>query len=155
MFVLSVRMSTLKFAGAIVLCLALLVGVFVMADREEPAALETVQYEGVDNESLRRSFLEELGWQLASDSEKADELVLPKTFDRVLSGYNEIQRKQGLDLTKYHGKTVERYTYTVTNYPDYEGTVCANLLIYRGRVIGGDISSSDGKGFVRGLTYPQ
>ncbi|MBR6795474.1 MAG: DUF4830 domain-containing protein [Clostridia bacterium] len=155
MFVLSVRMSTLKFAGAIVLCLALLVGVFVMADTSEPSALETVKYEGIDNESLRRSFLEELGWELASEGEKAGELVLPKNFDRVLTGYNEIQRKQGLDLTKYNGKTVERYTYVVTNYPNHEGTVYANLLIYRGRVIGGDISSSDHGGFVRELTYPK
>lgn len=155
MFVLSVRMSTLKFAGAIVLCLALLVGVFVMADTSEPSALETVKYEGIDNESLRRSFLEELGWELASEGEKAGELVLPKNFDRVLTGYNEIQRKQGLDLTKYNGKTVERYTYVVTNYPNHEGTVYANLLIYRGRVIGGDISSSDNGGFVRELTYPK
>ena len=54
MFVLSVRMSTLKFAGAIVLCLALLVGVFVMADREEPAALETVQYEEVEIKSREK-----------------------------------------------------------------------------------------------------
>lgn len=155
MFVLSVRMSTLKFAGAIVLCLALLVGVFVMADADKPAALETVKYEGIDNESSRRSFLEELGWQLASEGEKAGELVLPKSFDRVLTGYNEIQRKQGLDLTKYSGKTLERYTYVVTNYPDYEGTVHANLLIYRGKVVGGDISASGEKGFVNGLTYPE
>lgn len=155
MFVLSVRMSTLKFVGAIVLCLAVLVGVFVMADTKETASLETVKYEGLDNEAARRSFLEELGWQLAADSEKADELVLPKNFDRILTGYNEIQRKQGLDLTKYSGKTVERYTYVVTNYPDHEGTVYANLLIYRGRVVGGDISSSDAGGFVKGLTYPK
>lgn len=155
MFVLSVRMSTLKFAGAIILCLAVLIGVFVMADTRDASSLETVSYEGVDSETARRSFLEELGWQLTSDSGKEGELVLPKSFDRVLTGYNEIQRRQGLDLTKYSGKTLERYTYVVTNYPGHEGTVYANLIVYRGRVVGGDVSSSDGNGFVRELTYPR
>ena len=155
MFVLSVRMSTLKFAGAIILCLALLVGVFVMADNNTQSTVTAAKYEGVDNESSRRSFLEDLGWKLSSEEVKADEVVLPKSFDRVLTGYNEIQRKQGLDLTKYSGKTIERYTYVVSNHPDCTDTVYANLLIYRGCVVGGDISSSAGEGFVQTLSYPR
>ena len=47
-----------------------------------------------------------------------------------------------------------RYTFTVTDYPDYEGTVYANVLTYRGRVIGGDICSSDVNGFIHGFEKP-
>ena len=39
----------------------------------------------------------------------------------------------------------------MTNYPDYEGTVYANVLVYRNRVIGGDICSADVSGFVHGF----
>ena len=154
MFVCSVKMSTLKFVGAIVVCLAVLVGVFIMADTSGAKSVETVSYEDIKTEASRRGFLEELGWQLATDSGKTDEITLPKNFDRVLTGYNELQRSQGFDLSKYSGKTVERHTYTVTNYPDYEGKVYANLLIYRGRVIGGDICSAEENGFVKGLEFP-
>ena len=155
MFVLSVRMSTLKFVGAIVLCLAVLLGVFVMADGRESVGVEAVSYEGLESEGARRAFLEELGWQLSADAEKSDEIALPKSFDRVLTGYNEIQRAQGLDLTKYAGKTLTRYTYLVLNHPDSEGAVYANLLLYRGCVVGGDISSSAGEGFVSALEFPR
>jgi hypothetical protein len=70
----------------------------------------------------------------------------------VFAAYNELQRTQGLDLTPYAGKTVERYTYTVTNYNGFDGTVLANLLVYRGRVIGGDVCSADTNGFLHGFS---
>ena len=62
-----------------------------------------------------------------------------------------MQARQGFDLERLKGKRVKQVTYTVTNYPD--GTdVVADLLVYRGNVVAGDISSmkTDG-GFTRGL----
>ena len=44
-----------------------------------------------------------------------------------------------------------RYTYEVTNYPDAQGTVYANILIYRNKVIGGDVCSADVTGFIHGF----
>jgi hypothetical protein len=63
-------------------------------------------------------------------------------------GYNELQRRQGLDISKYAKKKITRYTYTVSNYEGYDGEVKANLLIYRNRIIACDISSADPGGFV-------
>ena len=42
-------------------------------------------------------------------------------------------------------------TYVVTNYEGYSGLVYANLLIYRNRVIGGDVCSADTSGFIHGF----
>jgi hypothetical protein len=78
-------------------------------------------------------------------------VTIPGEFDKVFVGYNELQKQQGLDLSQYKRKDVTRYTYKITNYKDYNGTVYANLLIYRGRVIGGDICSADVNGFVSGF----
>ena len=36
-------------------------------------------------------------------------------------------------------------------YPEYEGKVFANVLVYRGKVVGGDICSADVSGFVHGF----
>ena len=79
------------------------------------------------------------------------EFTLPAEFDRVLAGYNEIQKQQGLDLSRYAKKTLTRYTYTVTNYEGYEGTVYINLLQHRDRIVGCDICSADPAGFVSPL----
>ena len=65
--------------------------------------------------------------------------------------YNEIQRRQGLDLSAYKKKSVMRYTYAVKNYPDYDGEVLVNILVYKNTVIGGDVCSADVSGFVHGL----
>ena len=59
-----------------------------------------------------------------------------------------------MDLSKYKKKTVTRYTFVVTDYEGYEGTVYANVLVYRNRVIGGDICSADVNGFIHGFEKP-
>ncbi len=151
MFICSVRMSTLKFALAVCLCLAVLIGVFVMAGGEKAVAESGVSYTGVEGDAARRAFLEGFGWQLSSEAATEEEIKLPRSFDRVLVGYNEIQRTQGLDLSAYCGKKVVRYTYAVTNYEGYEGKVYAHLLILGDRVIGGDISSAEDGGFLHGI----
>ena len=59
---------------------------------------------------------------------------------------------QGLDLSGYVRKNVKRYTYTVENYKNQDITVYANVIVYRHRVIGGDICSAEiTNGFVQGF----
>jgi hypothetical protein len=43
------------------------------------------------------------------------------------------------------------YTYAVTNYPDASQTVLADLYIYKNRVIGGDVHSTNLDGFMIGI----
>ncbi|MBQ8448815.1 MAG: DUF4830 domain-containing protein, partial [Clostridia bacterium] len=79
------------------------------------------------------------------------EVSIPAEFDTVYIGYNDIQKAQGLNLAKYKGKEVVRYTYEVTNYEGYDGTVYINLLVYRNKVVGGDVCSADASGFIHGF----
>ena len=79
-------------------------------------------------------------------------MTVPSKFDTVFSGYNDLQRLQGLDLSRYKRKEVTRYTYIVTNYDGYDGTVYANLIVYRGRVIAGDICTESENGFIHGFS---
>ena len=58
-----------------------------------------------------------------------------------------LQRKQ----FSFKKKTVMRYTYAVTNYPNYDGEVYVNILVYKNTVIGGDVCSADVNGFVHGF----
>ena len=150
MFICSVRMSTLKVALAVCLCLAVLIGVLVMAGDGTAATESGASYVEVKGDSARRAFLESFGWQLSGEAAAEEEIKLPKTLDSVLVGYNEIQRAQGLDLTAYCGKTVMRYTYTVMNH-ESGGTAKAHLLMLGDRVVGGDVSSEKSGGFLQGL----
>ena len=78
-------------------------------------------------------------------------MTIPSEFDTVYTGYNDIQKEQGLNLAKYKGKEVVRYTYSITNYENYEGVVYINLLVYRNKIIGGDVCSADASGFIHGF----
>ena len=156
MFICTVRAQTVRFAGVLCLALAILFGVAVIADAgaaivPPEETVETVSFSRVKTDEDRLKLLTDLGGKTTGAVVEEESFTLPETFDRVLLGYNEIQKDQGLDLTRYRKKKVTRYTYEITNYPDYEGRVYANLIVWRGRVIAGDISSADPMGFVRGL----
>ena len=159
MFICSVRAGTLKFFGAVLLALALFVTVLVLAEPGVGAAagvdaevVEVVNYSGIKTDEDRAAFLATFGWQV-KETAPTDEVsfLLPEEFDRVLAGYNEIQKAQGLDLGRYKNKRVTRYTYEITNYEGYEGKVYANLIMYKNKVVAADITSADPYGFVHGL----
>ena len=153
MFVYSVRVSTLKFfavmvvAALSVVCLALFVPTYGEASEAGAAAV----YDGIRTESDRTSLLSRLGYTVKGGPVEEVTFTLPEEFDRALASYNELQKEQGLDLTRYKKKTVSRYTYKVESYEGYDGTVYINLLLYRDRVVGADVCSADPSGFVRAL----
>ena len=103
----------------------------------------------------RLAFIDQFGWKVKEDPVEIAEVIVPETFDEVYEKYNTLQIEQGLDLTPYQGKRVKRWTYEVTNYPDYDGTVYISLLVYKDKVIGGDVCSADVNGFVHGFEAPE
>ena len=91
-------------------------------------------------------FLKKIGWTVEPEMTEVREVIIPEAFDNLYTEYNQLQLECGLDLEKYKGKSVKKYTYLVNNY-EYDGSVLATLLIYKGKVIGGDISSARADGF--------
>ena len=155
MFICSVRAGTLKFFGAVLLSLALFLCILVLVEPASAVAgaesVETVNYSGIRNDTDRVTFLEAFGIRVSPTPCEEVSFTVPSEFDRVLAGYNEIQKAQGLDLGRYKNKKVTRYTYEVENYEGYEGKVYVNLIMYKNRVIAADVTSADPYGFVHGL----
>ncbi len=153
MFICSVRASTLKFFSLIALCIAGLVIALSVGfkDSVSASAGAEVRFDRIKDDEDRRAFITSQGYTLADEIIEEVTFSVPKDFDRVISGYNEVQKAQGLDLEKYKGKKVTRYTYRVENYEGYEGTVYANIIVYRSKIIACDISSADPQGFVQPL----
>ena len=112
------------------------------------------QVEGTSNSAnqSRRAFLTSFGWKVSQEPIEIKQVLIPGEFDRVYTTYNEVQKHQGYDLLKYKGLAVTRYTYEVLNYnTTVKGPIHANLLIYKNKIIGGDICSLDLYGFIHGF----
>ena len=168
MFVYSMRATTLKFFGVValsVITLIILIAVIptfstspVGVDAPSAAVLsgaDGIDYSGIKTTSDGAKFLSQYGWSVCG--EVAEEKVrIPVEFDSVLDKYNEIQKRQGMDLTKYRNKTLVRYTYEVANFYEVTGvryaeTVYVTILTYRNKVVAGDVCSASPEGFVVGL----
>lgn len=158
MFIYSLHANTIKFFAVICLSLTALIAliVFVPTYAEQNDAAQvgvdaSYNYEKIKSNEDRINFIKQFGWEVEAQPLKEQEVIIPAEFDKIFAAYNEIQRAQGLDLSSFKKKNVMRYTYAVTNYPDYEGTVYINILIYRNTVIGGDVCSADVNGFIHGF----
>lgn len=153
MFVYSLKASSIKFAIVLVLCVCAIVLLFTLtgtADEAVTVAGQEINYGGMKTNEDRVAFIEQFGLKVEGEPIEEQPFSIPEDFDRVIAGYNEIQKTQGLDLAKYKGKRVTRYTYRATNY-DFDGDVNVNLLVYKGKIIGCDLSSADPSGFVTSL----
>ena len=88
---------------------------------------------------------------IRSGSETARTVTLPDEVSGVIAQYNALQKQQGFDLEPYAGKEIESYTYELMNYPNGEEGVVAQLFVYKGRAIAGDIHSSALGGFMHSI----
>lgn len=160
MFVYTCRAATIRFFAVIVLAVAALAALVIFVPAYQPVSAGAdssdeavrISYDRIKTNEDRVKFLSQFGYEVSEDPIETVEITLPEKFDKVYAGYNELQKAQGLDLSKYRRKTVMRYTYEVKNYDGYNGgKVLANVIVYRGRVIGGDVCSADPQGFVHGF----
>lgn len=158
MFICSIRAATVRFFGVLLVALVTLIALIAFVPELQPAAAtaatagqDGIRYEDVKTNEDRIRFLSQFGYLVQEKEKECVSVRLPEEFDKVFTAYNELQRAQGLDLAPYAGRTAERYTYVITNYEGYEGEVLANLLVFRGRVIGGDVCSADSGGFLHGF----
>lgn len=161
MFVYSLKASTLKFFGVIGIALITLIALAFLipnsttkTTKEIATMNESISFDNIKSSDDVIDFLKQYGWEVMEAPIEECEITIPKEFDKVMSSYNEIQKQQGLDLSKYAKKTAQRYTFKITNYPNYEGTVYANVITYRNKVIGGDICTADAKGFIHTFPVP-
>lgn len=158
MFVCTVRANTLKFFGIIALALAALCTIILTIPEYEPVSTKAVAasaskytYDKIKTPEDIVGFLAQFGWQVEPSPSEEVKIRIPEEFDKVMNSYNELQRNQGLDLSKYRGKEVTRYTFRVTNFPGNVGEVMANVIVYKKRVIGGDLCTADVTGFICGF----
>ena len=153
MFIYSVRASTLRFFTVIVLTIAALVAIVFFSAGEATAfaSSSAVDFDGMKTNEDRLKFISQFVDGVSGEPSESETFSVPENFDRIMLAYNEIQKSQGLDLTKYKNKKVTRYTYEVEKWGADEIPVFVNLIVYRSKIIACDISSKDPSGFVKPL----
>ena len=112
---------------------------------------QTTAAPAVSNNDARVGFLKGFGWEVTNSPTESSQVRIPETASEVFDRYNQLQKSQGYDLTRYAGKNVMRYVYKVENFPNATDPVYATVLVYKNQVIGGDITDTSAGGKVQGF----
>ncbi len=151
MFIYSVKVNKTKILSFLAVFCAAIALVFVLMPSSIGDVLNNGVSASVKDQASMVGFLKSFGYVAQERAVQIEEVIIPDTFDEKYNAYNELQKVSGFDLSKYAGKTVKKYTFRLTEYPNSEDEVIANLLVHNDRVIGGDISSTTLGGFQHGF----
>lgn len=152
MVILTAKLSKGKLISIICAAAAILLLIIILANRSSAADTAETAGKKMETPESRVEFLASCGYTVSQEPVRTQEVQIPKEFNEVYEQYNTIQKSQGFDLTKYQGKNVMQYVYVVENYPgENSDPVYATLLLYKNKLIGGDISRGGSEGFLRPL----
>ncbi len=136
---------------SIALIMVIMVGRVTSMALPQTMTVSSLMGQDYRSEEARKQFIVGLGWEVEPTPVSVKEVTIPQEFNDVYLSYNSLQKKQGYNLEKYKGKKVMGISYKVLNYPDKQAEVRLNLLIYKGKIIGGDVHSLQLDGFIQGL----
>ncbi len=150
MFVFSLKASRLKAFCILMLCVfgfAVILSVLP----EAGASVNVNKIEGVKELSKidvktdegRMEYFAALGYGVDKNAVSTAGEMLPKELDGVLLKYNKLQRAQGYDISKYCGKKLKSYSYSVSSFPDdtnfEKGDYIATIICYKNKVVAADL----------------
>ncbi|MBR5233184.1 MAG: DUF4830 domain-containing protein [Clostridia bacterium] len=157
MFLLSLKSLKGKFILLMAVVIAAIIVCAVLSDKEPSSDEPVTDVNAIDysasTQTEQLEFIAQLGYTVNTEPDSVEEVIIPEEFDDLYTQYNEMQKQADLDLSRYKGCNAKKWTYTVTDYPGYENRDCIkiNLLVYSGRIIGGDICSVELDGFMNPL----
>ena len=135
--------------GAVAAAIVVLVMIFSGGNDTAPTAAP------VTNNDSRVEYLQQQGWEVSSSPVESGQVRIPTEASEMFDRYNALQKSQGYDLSKLKGKTVMRYVYKVNNYPNATEPVYATVLVYKNKIVGGDITDTSPTGIMQGITQPE
>ena len=147
MFIITAKCSKRRVVK-ILLIFALLLSLFLALRACRHSSPPPVIAAGTNEERI--AYLASLGWEVNDQPIETLSVTLGETLEEPYLSYNDLQRSQGLDLTRYCGQTRSRYTYVVPNYPDASLPCQADLYVCDGALAAGDIVCTGENGFMAG-----
>lgn len=118
---------------------ALLLGIVaVILILKEISDINMSGRKNADTLEKRISVAAELGIDITSCEEELSRIFIPETFGEALKTYNTLQTACGFDLSAYKNTLLDRYSYTFG-----QNGIRLDLLIFDGRLVGGDLYLTD------------
>ena len=153
MFIVTAKASALRRAFLLIVLLFAACAAVVLLYRRSAAADSTAIRAADD--AARVAYLASLGWETDDEPLESLRLTLSETLEEPYRSYNELQLKQGFDLTPYLGKALERYAYRARNYPGRPDSCQIDLYVHNGVVVAGDVLCTGADGFIDTLAFPK
>ena len=137
MFVVTLSKTNLKKVGLGVACCALVVFSAVLG-RFISTRTVTAAATGNKIESAQdiQTWFTGYGLDVDGASITADKVKIPRKWDDSFSAFNSVVQQSGMDLARYKGKTVEKWTALLPAASSGETSRYGVLLVYRKKAVG-------------------
>lgn len=99
-----------------------------------------------DTNEKRVSYIKSLGIEPEDSEVSFKEITIPAEFSDVYKEYNSLQKKAGFDLSRYKSKPAVIYTYGIAGSNSF-----VHLIVFDGKIIGGDIAEVNLNGQMKPL----
>ena len=155
MFVVTLNKTSLKKVGAGALCCALVIfSAFLgryISTRTVTAAASVNKIESAQD---IQTWFTGYGLDVDGASITADKVKIPRKWDDSFSAFNGVVQQSGMDLTRYKGKTVEKWTALIPAASRGDVSSYGVLLVYRKKAVGAYLLEKP-SGVVTGLKDAQ
>ena len=155
MFVVTLNQTSLKKFGLGVMCCALVVfsallGRYI-STRTAPVSASINKIESAQD---IQTWFTGYGLDVDGATITADKVKIPRKWDDSFSAFNGVIQQSGMDLTRYKGKTVEKWTALIPAASKGEASSYGVLLVYRKKAVGAYLLEKP-SGIVTGLKDAQ
>lgn len=137
MFVVTLNRSSLKKLGLGAMCCALVAFSAVLgryiSNRTVAAAATNQKIESAQD---IQTWFTGYGVDVDGASITADKVKIPRKWDDSFSAFNGVVQQSGMDLTRYKGKTVEKWTALIPAASDGDVSRYGVLLVYKKKAVG-------------------
>ena len=137
MFVVTLSKTSLKKLGLGAMCCALVVGSALLgrfiSTRTVAVAAPVNRIESAQD---IQTWFTGYGLDVDGASITADKVKIPRKWDDSFSAFNGVVQQSGMDLARYKGKTVEKWTALIPAASSGETSRYGVLLVYRKKAVG-------------------
>ena len=140
MFVITLNKKKLVRFAAVAICVAM-AGVIGAGVKnyfgQNTAVAATARKTKLSTTQEMIDYIAEKGYTADIQTAQVTEVEIPKKFDNNFVGFNEkIKQTDNLSLEKYKGDKVNKWTFSILDYPDADTQAAAVLLIKKEKLVG-------------------
>ena len=148
MFMMTLSKPGLKKLGTLAVCGLMLAGVVAgvgrWMERDSVSASARPAEETIGSTQDIIRYFSQRGLELDLTTAAVDQVKIPRKWDDSFSAFNEVVKQSGLDLEKYRGKKVEKWTALCPGRSQGDQTLYGVLLVYKQKPVGAYLLSRPG-----------